>query len=489
MAGKITVVGLGAGDMNQLTLGVYKRLTQAEVLYVRTKDHPLIEDLKKEIAEMHFFDEVYEKHDQFEDVYEEIVERLFEEAKQRDVLYAVPGHPFVAEKTVQLLLERRGAHQADVVVEGGHSFIDATLNALQIDPIDGFQFVDAVRFSADEVELRHHLIICQVYDQMTASEVKLTLMEKLPDDYEVVIVTAAGSSMQDIRTVPLYELDRSVGINNLTSVYVPPVKDEEVLYKEFSMFRSVIRKLRGPDGCPWDRKQTHESLKKYLIEECYEVLEAIDEEDPDHLVEELGDVMLQVLLHAQIGEDDGLFKIDDVIRGITAKMIRRHPHVFGEVSVRDEADVMVNWEEIKKQEKQADDPSLLDDIPKPLPALSKANKLQKKAAKTGFDWSNVQDIWDKVHEEMKEFSSEISEAEQSSKKMKEEFGDLLFALVNIGRFYKIEPEEALAMTNAKFYRRFTHIEQSAKRMGKDLESMTLEEMDELWNEAKDIERS
>ncbi|WP_261381115.1 SAM-dependent methyltransferase, partial [Bacillus paralicheniformis] len=251
MAGKITVVGLGAGDMNQLTLGVYKRLTQAEVLYVRTKDHPLIEDLKKEIAEIHFFDEVYEKHDQFEDVYEEIVERLFEEAKQRDVLYAVPGHPFVAEKTVQLLLERRGAHQADVVVEGGHSFIDATLNALQIDPIDGFQFVDAVRFSADEVELRHHLIICQVYDQMTASEVKLTLMEKLPDDYEVVIVTAAGSSMQDIRTVPLYELDRSVGINNLTSVYVPPVKDEEVLYQEFSMFRSVIRKLRGPDGCPW----------------------------------------------------------------------------------------------------------------------------------------------------------------------------------------------------------------------------------------------
>lgn len=255
------------------------------------------------------------------------------------------------------------------------------------------------------------------------------------------------------------------------------------------MFRSVIRKLRGPDGCPWDRKQTHESLKKYLIEECYEVLEAIDEEDPDHLVEELGDVMLQVLLHAQIGEDDGLFTIDDVIRGITAKMIRRHPHVFGEVSVRDEADVMVNWEEIKKQEKQADDKSLLDDIPKPLPALSKANKLQKKAAKTGFDWSNVQDIWDKVQEEMKEFSSEISEAEQHSKKMKEEFGDLLFALVNIGRFYKIEPEEALAMTNAKFYRRFTYIEQSAKRMGKDLESMTLEEMDELWNEAKGIERS
>ncbi|MCY8088236.1 nucleoside triphosphate pyrophosphohydrolase [Bacillus sonorensis] len=489
MAGKITVVGLGAGDMNQLTLGVYKRLTQAEALYVRTKDHPLIEELKNEIPSMYFFDEVYEKHDGFEEVYEEIVETLFQKAQDQDVLYAVPGHPFVAEKTVQLLLEGQSRHQVEVAVEGGHSFLDATFNALQIDPIEGFQFVDAVQFSADEIELSHHLIISQVYDQMTASEVKLTLMEKLPDDYEIVIVTAAGSSLEETRRVPLYELDRSVGINNLTSIYVPPVKDEALLHQEFSMFRRVIRELRGPDGCPWDRKQTHQSLKKYLIEECYEVLEAIDEEDPDHLVEELGDVMLQVLLHAQIGEDDGFFTIDDVIAGITGKMIRRHPHVFGNITVRDEADVVKNWEDIKKQEKQTAQKSLLDDIPKPLPALSKANQLQKKAAKAGFDWSDVKDMWNKVNEEMKEFSFEVSDAEPHAKKIKEEFGDLLFALVNVGRYYKIEPEEALAMTNSKFYRRFTYIEQAAKRSGKDLESMTLEEMDELWNEAKEIERS
>ncbi|MBU8788623.1 MULTISPECIES: nucleoside triphosphate pyrophosphohydrolase [Bacillus] len=488
MAGKITVIGLGAGDMNQLTLGVYKRLTRAETLYVRTKDHPLIEELKNEIPKIHFFDDVYEKHDQFEEVYEEIAEALFREAQHQDVLYAVPGHPFVAEKTVQLLLDKQHLHQVEVAVEGGHSFLDATFNALKIDPIEGFQFVDAVGFSADEIELRHHLIICQVYDQMTASEVKLTLMEKLPVDYEVVIVTAAGSSMEEIRRVPLYELDRSVGITNLTSVYVPPVKDEALLYQEFSAFRRVIRELRGPEGCPWDRKQTHQSLKKYLIEECYEVLEAIDEDDPDHLAEELGDVLLQVLLHAQIGEDDGLFTIDDVIFGITEKMIRRHPHVFGDISVRNEADVMANWEEIKKQEKQEVEKSILDGIPKPLPALSRANQLQKKAAKVGFDWSDVKDMWNKVNEEMKEFSFEVSEAESHSEKMKEEFGDLLFALVNIGRYYKIEPEEALAMTNSKFYRRFTYIEQSAKRSDKDLESMTLEEMDELWNKAKDMER-
>ncbi|MDA7028375.1 nucleoside triphosphate pyrophosphohydrolase [Bacillus sp. CLL-7-23] len=489
MAGKITVVGLGAGDINQLTLGIYKRLTQAEAVYCRTQDHPLVKELTQEIPNMYFFDDIYEKHDQFEAVYEEIVDRLFQKAMQQDILYAVPGHPSVAEKTVQLLLERHKDHQVTVKVEGGQSFLDATFNALKIDPIEGFQLVDAVCFSEDEIELRHHVIICQVYDQMTASEVKLTLMEKLPDDYEIFIVTAAGSSEEEIRKVPLYELDRSINISNLTSVYVPPVKDETLLYHEFSMFRRVIQKLRGPDGCPWDQKQTHQSLKKYLIEECYEVLEAIDEEEPDHIVEELGDVLLQILLHAQIGDDEGLFTIHDVIREITAKMIRRHPHVFGDVTVHDEADVMVNWEEIKNLEKQTIEKSLLDDVPKPLPSLSKANQLQKKAAKVGFDWSDVNDIWNKVNEEMKEFSLEISNSEAQSKKIKEEFGDVLFALVNIGRFYKIDPEEALTMTNAKFYRRFNYIEQSANHSGKNIASMTLEEMDELWNEAKKMERS
>lgn len=347
--------------------------------------------------------------------------------------------------------------------------------------------MDAGTLSADELELRHHLIICQVYDQMTASEVKLTLMEKLPDDYEVVIVTAAGSRGEEIRTVPLFELDRNVALNNLTSVYIPPIKEEKLLYHEFSTFRSIIRELRGPNGCPWDKKQTHQSLKQYMIEECYELLEAIDEEDTDHMIEELGDVLLQVLLHAQIGEDEGYFTIDDVIKGISEKMVRRHPHVFKDVKVQDENDVLANWEDIKKAEKNTSESSLLDSVPKTLPALSKAAKLQKKAAKVGFDWEDVSDIWEKVSEEMKEFSSEVSEAPHEHN-LKAEFGDILFALVNVARFYKIEPEEALTMTNDKFRRRFSYIEETAKEEGVELADMSLEDMDKLWNEAKETER-
>jgi tetrapyrrole methylase family protein/MazG family protein len=198
--------------------------------------------------------------------------------------------------------------------------------------------------------------------------------------------------------------------------------------------------------------------------------------------------MLQVMLHAQIGEDEGYFSIDDVIRDISAKMVRRHPHVFKDVKVQDEHDVVANWEEIKKAEKQTTSSSLLDSVPKTLPSLAKAAKLQKKAAKTGFDWDDVQDIWDKVNEELKEFSAEASAESADEVSLKAEFGDVLFALVNIGRYYKIEPEEALAMTNDKFRRRFSYIEKEAAAKGLELTGMSLEEMDKLWDEAKEMER-
>ncbi|MGE6632316.1 nucleoside triphosphate pyrophosphohydrolase [Bacillus sp. NPDC077027] len=490
MAGNITVVGLGAGDMDQLTLGVYKQLKQAKQVFMRTQDHPLTAELMQEVSSLIFFDEIYEKHDQFESVYEEITETLFAEAKKHDIIYAVPGHPFVAEKTVQLLVQKQEERGIKIDIVGGQSFLDATFNSLQIDPIDGLQFVDAGDLHPDDLKLTQHILICQVYDQITASNVKLTLMEKLPDDYEVVIVTAAGSKQEQITPVPLFELDRHMSINNLTSVYVPPIKDGELLYGQFDTFREVIRTLREPGGCPWDQKQTHQSLKPYLIEESYELLEAIDEEDPDHIVEELGDVLLQVLLHAQIGEDDGYFSIDDVIKHVTEKMIRRHPHVFGDTTVNNTSEVLANWEDIKKQEKPERIGSLLQSIPGNLPALTKAYKIQKKAATVGFDWTDVQDIWEKYEEEKQEFLEELSmnHGAEVPKGLKDEFGDLLFVLVNIGRFYQLEPETALSSANAKFKRRFQHIEKTAKAMNRSFEEMTLEEMDDLWNEAKRIER-
>lgn len=486
MVNKITVLGLGAGDFEQLPIGIYRRLKETRSpLVLRTKEHPVVGELVKEGIVIQSFDDIYESHDKFEEVYEHIVNILLEKVKETDIIYAVPGHPLVAEKTVKMLLEQAesGMGEFEIKIEGGQSFFDAMFTALEIDPVEGFQFLDGTDLHEDELQLKQHVIIGQVYDSYIASEVKLTLMERLPDDYEVVIVTAAGSREQVLKSVPLYELDREAELSNLTSVYVPPVREDKLLYGEFQALRKVIADLRGPNGCPWDREQTHESLKKYLVEETYEVLDAIDDGDDESLIEELGDVLLQVMLHAQIGEDDGYFTIQDVIRAITEKMIRRHPHVFGEVSVDSADEVVKNWDEIKRAEKPGVvNDSLLDGIPKELPSLYRAHELQKKAAKVGFDWKEIEPMWAKVKEEIVEFEKETVALDKE--KLQKEFGDIIFALVNVARFHKIDPEEGLRATNLKFYNRFRFIEETVKDKGYDITKMSLEELDAIWEEAK-----
>lgn len=481
---QIKIIGLGAGDIDQLPLGVYRSLIDDnKTVYVRTKDHPVISTLKQEGITFYSFDSIYEKHNQFEAVYEEIVEFLLEKAKEMDIVYAVPGHPLVAEKTVQLLIEKDKEGIASIEIAGGQSFLDSIFQALRIDPIEGFQLLDGTALNRASIQLRNHLIIGQVYDTFSASEVKLTLMDMLPYDYPIKIVTAAGSSLEKIKEIELHELDREVDLNNLTSIYVPPVQEEKFLYKEFSQLRQIIAELRGPNGCPWDKKQTHESLRKYLLEESYELIEAINEGDIDHIIEELGDVLLQVMLHSQIGEDEGYFSIDDVLEGISDKMIRRHPHVFGEEQADSVDDVMKHWQNAKKQEAKTDRESVLEGINSALPNLMQAYELQKRAAKIGFDWTNVEGAWEKVKEEILEFQEELKEV-NNNEQIESEFGDILFSLVNIARFYKVDPELAIFRTNKKFIQRFSYIEERVKESGKEWSQMNLEELDQFWNEAK-----
>lgn len=478
----IKVVGLGAGDLDQMPIGLYRHLQTAKPLFVRTEDHPVLNDLKKEGLEWTSFDSVYEQFDQFEEVYQEIVQRLILASNESDVTYAVPGHPFVAERTIQLLVEKAEQQKLNVEFLGGSSFLDAMYTALHIDPIEGSQILDGTSLKRDDYTLNQHLIIVQVYDEMIASEVKLTLMERLPDDYEVVIATAVGSTSQSLTRVPLFELDRVTTLNNLTAVYVPPVKDEALLEAEFSTLRQVIARLRGPDGCPWDKKQTHESLKPYLIEEAYEVLEAIDQEDDENLVEELGDVLLQVMLHAQIGEDNGWFSVQDVIKAVTSKMVRRHPHVFGDTAANTPEDVVSNWDEIKKAEKGDQPTGLLAGIPQGLPGLMKAIALQKAAAKVGFDWTEEEPIWLKLDEEIAEFKAELEAG--SSERSQKELGDVLFTIANLARFYKLDAEQAITETNHKFKRRFEYMEKRAEEANQDLKSYQLDELEAMWQESK-----
>ena len=479
---QLTVIGLGAADLDQLQMGVYKQLKQAKKLYVRTEDHPVLRDLKAEGVVFSSFDYIYEKHDTFAPVYEEIASLLIEQAQNEPVMYAVPGHPLVAEQTVQHLIEAERRGEVILKIEGGQSFLDPIFGALKIDPIEGFQLLDGTSMSMHDINMRQHILIAQVYDAFSASEVKLTLMEKYRDDYPVTVVTAAGSIQEKLTTVPLYELDHVAELNNLTTVYVPPVASDEDALRDWTTFRKIIATLRGPNGCPWDQKQTHESLKKYLLEEAHEFLAAVDAQDDYAMVEELGDVLLQVFLHAQIGEDSGYFNLEEVLASISEKMIRRHPHVFGDVSVEDADEVVANWEEIKRAEKGEREERLLDGEYRADSSLQTAYNYQKKAAKVGFDWSDVKDAWDKVIEEMKEFQVEMDEGDARTRM--DEFGDVLFALVNIARFYKVSPEEAMLHANEKFARRFNYIEEQVNRSGKDFAAFTLEELDAFWNEAK-----
>lgn len=477
----ITIIGLGAGDLEQLSIGVYRRLKAASLILARTEEHPAIQELKEEGIEIESFDHVYEENDAFEAVYEKIVEALVLRSEKEEVVYVVPGHPLVAEQTVQLLVdkERNGIVRLNIV--GGNSFLDPIFAALRIDPIDGFQLLDGTDFSRDEAQMTQHILIGQVYDSFIASEVKLSLMEKYPYNHPVTIVTAAGSSAEKLTTVPLFELDHETEVNNLTTVYVPPILQMDDRLKEWTTFRKIIAKLMAPDGCPWDREQTHTTLKKYLIEEVHELLEAIECEDDAGIIEELGDVLLQVFLHAQIGEDDGYFAMEDILQSIGEKMIRRHPHVFGDVQVENTDDVLQNWQAIKAEENR-DTGSLLEKQERPTSSLLTSLNYQKEAAKVGFDWPNIEGALEKFQEEWTELQEAMKN--ESKENQLDELGDVLFTVVNIARFLNLSPEEAMIHANHKFKNRFTFVEQNVRDGKGQFDAYTLDELEQFWQLGK-----
>jgi len=261
----------------------------------------------------------------------------------------------------------------------------------------------------------------------------------------------------------------------------------EFTQKEFYDFRDlekIITILRSPEGCPWDREQTHESIRRNFLEEAYEAVEAIDEKDTEHLQEELGDVLLQIMLHAEMEREKGTFDIDGVANRLSQKMILRHPHVFGEVKVSGSEEVLTNWDAIKRVEKdQKTVTDSLESVARSLPSLWRAEKVQKKAAKVGFDWPDVSGALDKLEEEIRE----LREAVQTGENVEGELGDVLFSAVNVARFLKLDPENALTGSTDKFIHRFSGMEQAALAAGKKPEEMTLEEMEKLYNKTKENE--
>ena len=481
MSSCLHVIGLGPSGLEQLTLGSYRLICGSKKIFARTSRHPCVQELMAEGVRVESFDEIYAKGSSFERVYERITERLREELqKGTEVIYAVPGHPMVAEKTVQLIGEKL-AQDYEVVIHPAMSFVDEIFRVLKFDPIEGVLIRNYDALKGVGLTGQEWLVIPQVYNKLVASEGKRDRMASCPDDAWVYVAQAFGTSDQRVDKLPLYEMDHGT-FDHLTTIILPP----NLNVISFTKLVNVMTTLRSKEGCAWDREQTHESLKPCLIEESYEVLEAIEKEDMYNLCEELGDLLLQVVFHTQLATEEHDFELQDVLRGVIQKLIRRHPHVFGKETAKTAEDVILTWDRIKKEEKanENDEPAFFHD-PKGLPALMWASSTQRRVAKVGFDWPNIEGPWEKVQEELRELKTALADGIG----VREELGDLIFATVNLSRFLKLDAEEVLRDATHKFQSRYLKMIELSQKKGLDFEQLPLDKMDILWEEAKSEENS
>ncbi|MDQ3756634.1 MAG: nucleoside triphosphate pyrophosphohydrolase [Actinomycetota bacterium] len=452
MTPRVVVAGLGPAGPDLLTVGTREAIDGIATRFLRTRRHPAASVVPDAMS----FDELYEQGESFEEVYRGIAEALVAAASEHgEVLYLVPGSPDVAERSVELL---RADERVAVEVLAAVSFADLAWARVGT----GARLVDAYRFAEEAAGERGPFVVYHCHSQLLLSGVKLAV----DDGPDVLVMQRLGLPDEAVFEVPWAELDRAFEPDHLTTVYVPALSAP--VAAELVRFHELVRTLR--ERCPWDKEQTHRTLTRHLLEETYEVLEAIEADDPDHLCEELGDLLFQVFFHAVLGAEAGHFDLADVACGIHDKLVHRHPHVFGSVSADTAGEVMKNWEQIKQEEKGR--ASLMDGIPGDLPSLLHAHKVQRKAASVGFDWPDIGPVYGKVLEELDEVREDPSD---------DEVGDLLFAVVNLARHLGVDPEAALRGATAKFRDRFRAVEALAAERG-----IPLTEAEPLWDEAKRI---
>ncbi len=475
----ITIVGLGPGDPALLTIQAWEILSRADEVYLRTGQHPTVSGLPAGVN-VHTFDSLYQESGDFAAVYATITARVLALGRRPEgVIYAVPGHPLVGEATVTNLLKQAPVEGVSIRIVAGLSFIEPVLTALQVDGMTGLQVVDAV-----DMALSLHpplnpdapALLGQLYSRELAADVKLTLMHQYPDEHPVHLVHAAGTAAEQVESIPLYALDHSQQIAHLTALYLPPLPQPGGL----ASFQETVARLRAPGGCPWDQVQTHQSLTQGLMEETAEVLDALDAGDMEALCEELGDLLLHIVMQVQIATEDGDFTSADLIAGIDAKIRRRHPHVFDQEQVSGVEQVLANWAAIKQQERgQEKVQSLLDGVPAALSALAQADSYSRKAAQVGFDWLTVDGVVDKVREEMAELLAADTHDEQVA-----EMGDLLFTVVNWARWLEMDAETALRLAIRRFRQRFLIFENAAQARAGGIANLDADEIEKLWRQSR-----
>ena len=483
----VTVVGLGPGPVGLVTQETIEAISSSTTRFVRTTRHPSATLVGSAVS----FDDEYERHDTFAEVYAAIAARVADAAlKNGSALYAVPGSPGVLEDGVRRLL---ADERLEVRVLSAVSFLDLAWLRLGIDPVDaGVRLVDAHRFAESAANSAGPFLVAQCHADWVLSEIKLAHESARGDERVTVLhhLGLADERVLDTTWDDLDRLERSHGlvVDHLTSLYVPQLA--EPVAGEMARLHALARTLR--EQCPWDREQTHASLVRYLIEETYEVvdaLNALDEDDPstdEALIEELGDLLYQIEFHTTIAEQQGRFSLADVARTTHEKLVRRHPHVFGDVQATNAGEVVTTWDEIKRAERAAkivdDAPDFFAGVSRAAPSLSLAQKLQKRAAEVGFDWPDVHGASAKLDEEIGELRVAAQSGDPAVVRM--ELGDVLFSVVNVARKLGLDAETALRDAADKFVARFARVQQLAAQRGMDLASCDLAQLDSLWDEAK-----
>jgi tetrapyrrole methylase family protein/MazG family protein len=473
---RVVVVGLGPAGADLLLPAARAALVRVPIRFVRTARHPAVDDLAREGIDLEPLDLLYDRADDLDTVYAAIADRVVETARERgEIVYAVPGSPTIAERSVELVR----AAGLEVELIPGISFVDLAWWRLGIDPMHGARVIDARAFAIDAAGASGPMLIAQSDSQLVCSEVKLALLDSLPADHEVTVLQRLGLPDERIFNVALADLDRDVEPDHLTSLFVDT--GDTAVGPELARLLALTERLRGPGGCPWDAAQTHHSLRRHVLEEAYEVVEAIEElpvDAPggdipigayDALEDELGDLLFQVMIQSVLASEAGAFTVADVARAVHTKLVRRHPHVFGDVRVSDASEVVTNWEQIKKTEQ--DDQSLVAGVTAGLPSLIAAQKLFRKGASIGLEpgldpAAAVRDL---------------AGADASAREAM--LGSALAAIVAIGREHDIDAESALASWTRRYKDRFRRMEQLAGESGVDLAAAPAVEVRELWERA------
>jgi MazG family protein len=465
---KITVVSLGQADESQLTLGALNALKAGKKVILRTERHGAVPYLKSQGIPFSSLDAFYEQSFDFDELNDKIVTHLL---SQGDFTYAVSDS--AGDATVEALFKTGAAHID--LLPGVSASADFFSSAKQAVP-PALRILSAIDCTKSLLNPREALLITELNSAVLTSEVKLYLLALYEPEMQVLLKTKNA-----VKALPLFELDRQSHYDHQSAVFLPAAGMLSRSRQDFADLLDVMSILTGDDGCPWDKEQTHDTLKQYLIEEAYETVAAIDQGDMAHVYDELGDVLLQVVFHALIAKAHGEFDIYDVTSAIVNKMISRHRHIFGADECKTADDVLDNWEKIKKAEKGIQSyTGLMQDIPPSLPALMRASKVQNKAKQVGFDFENASEALKKVFEEAKELSENLEKGQDPD----EEMGDLLFSCVNVARKLKIQPEICLQSATEKFINRFSRMENEILLAEKSLEGLTLSEMDVYWERGK-----